>query len=58
MPFPFYSKDKKNTSPALEETGGFSFDSALAWLFAIDERESLDAKTGGDKSDGRWTWGL
>lgn len=27
-------------------------------LFAVKLREELDAKTGGDKSDARYTWGL
>jgi hypothetical protein len=27
-------------------------------LFAVELREELDAKTGGDKSDGAFIWGL
>lgn len=27
-------------------------------LFAVKLREELDAKTGGDKSDARYIWGL
>jgi hypothetical protein len=32
--------------------------SVIATLFAINLRESLDAATGGDKSDAAFRWGL
>jgi hypothetical protein len=54
---PSYSKNKQAASSA-PIAGRFSLFSIVAWLFAIQEREALDAKTGGDKSDGRYTWGL
>jgi len=36
----------------------FSLTKLLSVLFAVELRESLDAKTAGDKSDGAYTWGL
>jgi hypothetical protein len=57
MSMPFYRKDKASV-PRTSRAGGVSLYAILAWLFAVDEREALDAKTGGDKSNGRWTWGL
>ena len=32
--------------------------SFIAALFAVNLRESLDAATGGDKSDAAFTWGM
>jgi hypothetical protein len=36
----------------------FSLASFIAALFAVELREELDAKTGGDKSDAAFTWGM
>jgi hypothetical protein len=36
----------------------FTLASLIATLFAVNLRESLDAATGGDKSDAAFTWGL
>jgi hypothetical protein len=36
----------------------FSLASLLAALFTVELRETLDAATGGDKSDAAWNWGL
>lgn len=50
------AKDRlRNSKPS---TNGFSLYAVFAFLFSIEMREALDAKTGGDKSDGAWTWGL
>jgi hypothetical protein len=44
--------------PKAAKKEGFSLYSLIAWLLAVDLREALDAKTGGDKSDAAWKWGL
>jgi len=39
-------------------TTGVSLFSFLSSLFAVELREELDAKTGGDKAFAAWAWGL
>lgn len=44
----------RNTSPA----PAFSLMAIVSFLFQLDLRDKLAAETGGDKSDGAYTWGL
>jgi hypothetical protein len=36
----------------------FSLMFIIETLFAVNLREQIDAKTGGDKSDASYTWGM
>ena len=48
------TSNARSTSPA----AAFSLMSLVSFLFQLDLREKLAAQTGGDKSDGAYTWGL
>ncbi|MYN11148.1 hypothetical protein [Pseudoduganella aquatica] len=48
----------KQTRPATEQAAPFSLMFIIETLFAVNLREQLDASTGGDKSDAKYTYGL
>jgi hypothetical protein len=45
-------------APAQKVKAPLTLETVIATLFALKLRESLDAATGGDKSDAAWTWGM
>jgi hypothetical protein len=46
------------SAEAPKRTPSFSLAALVAFLFQLQLREKLDAATGGDKSDGAYTWGM
>jgi hypothetical protein len=48
----------KQTRPATEQATPFSLMFIIETLFAVNLREQLDANTGGDKSDAKYTYGM
>jgi hypothetical protein len=49
---------RNNNGQNASQRKGITLYSILAVLFAVKFRESLDAATSGDKSDGALTWGM
>jgi len=51
---------RTSTFPTFEQANkpAFSLSKLVAVLFAVELRESLDAKPSGDQSDGAYIWGL
>jgi hypothetical protein len=48
----------KQTHTATEQAQPFSLMFIIETIFGVHLREQLDANTGGDKSDAKYTWGM